>query len=119
MMTKNSCALILAAALIAATLPAAARAQVQTTAPIIVKQPKHKFEKFKGSVLSATGVAIMLQSVDNDKLVRTFQYSPKMQDKMRQIIDQGGYQYGDKVTIVTEPGSDVAVAIKGKPSKSQ
>ena len=114
-MKKIKPTLVLFAALLGAAVPALA--QVQTTAPIIVKQPKHKFDKFKGTVLSATSAVIMVQSTDNQRIVRTFQYSPKMHDKMIHIIDQGGYQYGDKVTVVTEPGSEVAVDIKGQPSK--
>jgi hypothetical protein len=113
-MRKIKPALVLSALLGAA---APALAQVQTTAPIIVKQPKHKFDKFKGSVLSATSAAIMVQGTDNQRIVRTFQYSPKMHEKMIHIIDQGGYQYGDKVTVITEPGSEVAVDVKGHPSK--
>jgi len=36
---------------------------------------------------------------------------------MQQIIDKGGYQYGDKVTILYEPATLRAMKIKGKPSK--
>jgi hypothetical protein len=36
---------------------------------------------------------------------------------MQKLFDQGGYQYGDKVEIWYMQGTDVAVRIKGKPSK--
>jgi hypothetical protein len=36
---------------------------------------------------------------------------------MQKLLDRGGYQYGDKVEIQHEAGSDVALQIKGKPSR--
>ena len=36
---------------------------------------------------------------------------------MQQILTDGGYQYDDKVEIESMPGSDIALRIKGKPSK--
>jgi hypothetical protein len=117
---KNKAKVVwLFAALAAAAFAPAAPAQVTTTAPIVLKQPKPKLEKFKGQVLSANITSIIVQSSENEKMVRTFQYTPEMRDKMLAIIDKGGYQHGDKVTVFTEPGSNVAVKIKGKPSKSQ
>ncbi len=116
-MRNKLTAVSLAAALGAAPL-AAVPAQVTTTAPIVIKQPKPKLEKFKGHVLSATIAAIIVQSSDNEKMVRTFQYSPEVHDKMLAIIQSGGYQHGDMVTVFTQPGSNVALKIKGKPSKS-
>jgi hypothetical protein len=117
-MKNNSAIVLFAAALAAAVLAPAALAQVTTTAPIVIKQPKPKLEKFKGRVLSANIASIMVQSSDNEKVVRTFQYSPELRDKMQAIIDKGGYQHGDVVTVFTDPGSNVALKIKGKPSKS-
>jgi hypothetical protein len=37
---------------------------------------------------------------------------------MQKIIDKGGYQYGDKVTVLYDPSSQKAVQVKGKPSKA-
>jgi hypothetical protein len=117
---KNKLAVSWLAAILAAAGSAGAEpAQVTTAAPVVVKQPKPKLEKFKGHVLSATIAAIIVQSSENEKMVRTFQYAPAMRDKMLAIIDRGGYQHGDMVTVFTEPGSNVAVKIKGKPSKPQ
>jgi hypothetical protein len=118
-MKNNSAIVLFAAALAAAVFAPAAPAQVTTTAPVVIKQPKPKLEKFKGRVLSANISSIMVQSSDNEKVVRTFQYSPELRDKMQAIIDEGGYQHGDVVTVFTDPGSNVALKIKGKPSKSQ
>jgi hypothetical protein len=36
---------------------------------------------------------------------------------MQQIVDKGGYQYGDKVTVLYDPTSQKALSVKGKPSK--
>ncbi len=119
MMSKTGRALLLAAGFAAAlAVPAAGRpAQIETTKPIVLKLPKHKLEKFKGVVLAANIASIMVRSRDNEKVIRTFQYSEKARAKMLEIIDKGGYQYGDKVEVLAEPGSNVAVQIKGKPSK--
>jgi hypothetical protein len=93
-------------------------AQVESGKPIKLKAPKQKLAKFKGEVLTATSVQIIVRSQDNERVVRTFSYSPKVQEQIQKIIDQGGYQHGDKVVIYHEPGSEVAVKITGKPSKS-
>lgn len=92
-------------------------AQVDTSKPIVVKQLKPKRVRFQGEVLSATPVAITVRSRENERLIRTFSYSPSVRDEMQRIIERGGYQYGDKVEIQHEAGSDVALRIKGKPSK--
>lgn len=108
-------ALLLAAALVAVGVPL--RAQVDTSKPIAIKTVKPKREKFRGEVLNATSAAITVRSQENERLIRTFTYSVEVGDKMQKIIDGGGYQYGDKVDIWYEAGSDVALQIKGKPSK--
>jgi hypothetical protein len=92
-------------------------AQVETGKPIQLKAPKKKIAKFKGEVLSMTYVQIIVRSRDNERVIRTFTYTPEMREKMQQIIDRGGYQHGDRVEIQHEPGSDVALKITGKPSK--
>ncbi len=106
-------------ALTAFAAPAFAQS-VDTSKPIPVKPAKtskSKLEVFKGQVMNATALAITVRSQDNERLIRTFTYSDALRGHMQQILDQGGYQYGDKVTIETEPGSNVALHIKGKPSK--
>jgi len=92
-------------------------AQEQTAAPIKVKAPKPKVEKFKGEVLHANMIQIIVRSAKNEKVIRTFTYTPKVKEQIMKIIDRGGYQTGDKVEIHHEAGSDVAIKIKGKPSK--
>ncbi len=112
-------AILLASALVAAAAPALAQQAVDTSHPIVVKQtkPKSTLLRFEGEVLHATSVAITVRSKDNERIIRTFSYSPQVQEQMQQIIDQGGYQYGDKIVIRYQAGSEVAQKIKGKPSK--
>ena len=38
-------------------------------------------------------------------------------EKMQQIIDKGGYQYGDRIKLEYDPQSLQVVKFKGKPSK--
>jgi hypothetical protein len=120
MFTDRRIAVFLVAAALA-FLAAPAFAQVDTSKPIVVKSnkpPKPKREVFKGEVMNATVAAITVRSQSDMRTIRTFSYSPAVSARMQQIIDKGGYQYGDKVTIETDPGSNVALQIKGKPSKS-
>lgn len=119
MTRSGASAILLAAASLAAALPTGA--QLATDKPIVVKSPKSgskpKLVKFKGEVLRCDYVSITVRSRENERLLRTFTYSPGLRGKMHKILDKGGYQYGDKVEIESEPGSDVALRVKGKPSK--
>jgi hypothetical protein len=99
-----------------ALLATGVSAQVTTEKPIKLKAPKVKILKFKGEVLSMTSVQIIVRSRENERVIVTFTYTPELREKMQQIIDQGGYQHGDWVEIHHEPGSTVAIKIKGKPS---
>jgi hypothetical protein len=115
MVNSSIRAILLGAALaLAAT---SVSAQVETGKPVHLKAPKKKIAKFKGEVLSMTNVQIIVRSLENERVIRTFTYTPEVRDKMQQIIDKGGYQHGDKVEIHHEAGTEVALKIKGKPSK--
>jgi hypothetical protein len=61
---------------------------------------------------------ITVRAKGNDLAIRTFPLSPDAAAKMQQIVDKGGYQYGDKVTVLYDPTSQRAIKIKGKPSKA-
>jgi hypothetical protein len=37
---------------------------------------------------------------------------------MQGIVDKGGYQYGDKITVLYDPASLQVIKLKGKPSKA-
>lgn len=89
----------------------------QQTRPIKLKIPKPKLEVFRGTVLSMTRAAITVQGKDNPYAMRTFSFDPKLLPKVEKILDRGGYQHGDKVTVEFLAGTDTAVKIRGKPSK--
>ncbi len=115
MLWAGGAVLLVAATLAVTALPAGG--QVDTSKPIPIKTLKPKRVTFEGEVMHANPVAITVRSKENERLIRTFGYSPKVREEMQKIIDRGGYQYGDKVQIQHEEGSDVALRIKGKPSK--
>ncbi|HVM75351.1 MAG TPA: hypothetical protein VMT75_06875 [Candidatus Saccharimonadales bacterium] len=92
-------------------------------APIVAKvlTPKPKdtgTEKFEGYVMNANLAQITVRAKGNDLGIQTFALNQDVSAKMQKIIDKGGYQYGDKVTIYYDPQSKQAVKIKGKPSKA-
>ena len=95
---------------------------VDTAVPIIVSavKPKPKptgLDKFEGSFMHANIAQITLRAKGNDLAIRTFPLSEEASAKMQKLIDKGGYQYGDKVTVFFEPATSKAMKFKGKPSK--
>jgi hypothetical protein len=95
---------------------------VDTAVPIIVNavKPKPKptgLAKFEGYVQHANIAQITVRAKGNDLSIQTFALSENAAAKMQEIVDKGGYQYGDKVTILYDPTTQKAMKIKGKPSK--
>jgi hypothetical protein len=95
---------------------------VDTAVPIIVNtvKPKPKptgLAKFEGFVQHANIAQITVRAKGNDLSIQTFSLSDAVAAKMQQIVDKGGYQYGDKVTILYDPATMKALKIKGKASK--
>jgi len=128
--TAKLAGLSVAALLVAGLVSSPARAQVpvpviapivaDTAVPIIVSAVKPKpsgLAKFEGTVMHANIAQITVRAKGNDLAVRTFTLSQVAAAKMQQIVDKGGYQYGDKVTVLYNPASLQAVKIKGKPSR--
>lgn len=117
-------AIVAAFVAILAVLPAApARAQETTGKTVTlkaktVKPAKVKLETFKGEVVRMNTVSIIVRDPKNSYIVRTFTFSPELTKKLQPLIDRGGYQPGDKVTVSFAEGSTVAQSIKGKPSKA-
>jgi hypothetical protein len=102
-------------------VPVLAPVVVDTAAPIVVKAIKPKttgLAKFEGYVVHANIVQITARAKGNDMGIMTFPLSEGLAAKMQRIVDQGGYQFGDKVTIFYDPASLKAVKIKGKPSRA-
>src|SRR6202795_2861535 len=122
MSNKNPARLLLAFCALCA-LVFSTSAQV-TTAPVIKIKPVHtqqpqlaKPAKTRFEVLHMMTTGIQVRSLVNGLEIHTFTYSDQIRDPMRKLLDQGGYQYGDKVEIQYQPGTEVALKIKGKPSK--
>jgi hypothetical protein len=122
--------LSVAALLLASLLSSPVRAQVpvpvvvpivvDTAVPIIVNAVKPKpsgLAKFEGFVMHANTAQITLRAKGNDLAIRTFTLSEAAAAKMQQVVDKGGYQYGDKVTVLYDAASEKAIKIKGKPSR--
>jgi hypothetical protein len=120
MMSNRKLALLLLAVGAAWATSTVAPAQ-EVTRPIIPIKPLHppneKPVKSRFQVLRMMTTAIQVQSVADEREIHTFAYSDQIRDQMRNLLDQGGYQYGDKVVIEYRPGTEVALKIKGKPSK--
>ncbi len=94
---------------------------IETAVPIVVatiKPNRPQFPKFEGTVINATVAQITVRAKGNDMAIQTFPLTPDASAKMLQIIDKGGYQYGDKVTVFFDPESKKALKVKGKPSKT-
>ena len=109
--------LLLAVAVVFAAATLSAQ-DVETGKPIRLKTPKPKVLKFRGEVLAATSVQMIVRSAENERVVRTFTYAPKVKEQVDKLVDENRlYQPGDKVEVHHETGSDVAIKIKGKPSK--
>lgn len=85
--------------------------------PVKTAQPKPKLDTYKGRVLVFNLAQILVQSTENEKMVWTFQYSVELRQHVVDLLNSGGYQYGDMVQVYCNPGTTVAVKIKGKPSK--
>src|SRR5260370_42059406 len=80
---------------------------VDTAVPIVGSaiKPKPKvtgLSKFEGFVMHANIAQITVPAKGNDLAIQTFPLAQGVSAKMQQIIDKGGYQYGDKVRILYE-----------------
>ena len=95
---------------------------VDTAVPIVVSivKPKPKangLAKFEGFIMHANIAQITARAKGSDLTILTFPLSEQASQKMQQIVDQGGYQYGDKITVYYNPATMEAMKFKGKPSK--
>jgi hypothetical protein len=117
----------LAAILALSASPAHAQAEAAAVAaPIIVKtidavtskpNSNAKGEWLKGEVIHADAESIVVAEQDNERMIHTFTVSPTLKDHMQAIANRGGYQYGDKVKVLHQPGQTVALKVSGKPSR--
>ncbi len=103
----------------------AAAAAANVVAPIVVKvvntvTRQHKPDGsnwLKAEVVHADSHSIIVREQSNGMAIHTFNFAPELQDKMQAMLDSGGFQYGDKISILYMPGQTVALRIHGKPSK--
>lgn len=115
-----------AAALTISAVPTGAQdsATSGVSAPVLVKpmgsaasKKNSKGDWLKAEVIHFDSNSIIVREDTNEKVIHTFTYAPELKGKMQQISDRGGYQYGDKVKILYQPGQTVALKVLGKPSK--
>jgi hypothetical protein len=102
------------------TAPIVADVVADVAVPIIVAAVKPKpsgLAKFEGFVQHSNTAQITVRARGNDMSIRTFTLSEQAAAKMQETIDKGGYQWGDKVTVLYDPNSLKAVKVKGKPSR--
>jgi len=102
---------------IAGVAAPAVHAQVDTNSPIVVRQNTPKAVWIKGNVVHADGKSIVISELNNPRALHTFTYSGKSLAVMTKVLNEGGYQVGDKVKVQYVPGSTVALDIHGRPSK--
>jgi hypothetical protein len=113
--SKSFAALFLAIGALCAT---AAPAQGQiTSAPSGNSAPEGKVTKAGFEVLHMMRTGIQVRSLVRPLEIHTFTYSDQIRTEMQNLFDHGGYKYGDKVEIQYKLGTEVALKIKGKPSK--
>jgi hypothetical protein len=74
-------------------------------------------EWLKAEVIHADALTLIVRERANGYAVHTFNFSADLQPKMQAMLDKGGFQYGDKVSILFMQGQTVALRIHGKPSK--
>jgi hypothetical protein len=94
---------------------------LDTAVPILVNAVKPKptgLSKFEGYVMNANIAQITVRAKGNDMAIQTFALSPQVSAKMQAIVDKGGYQYGDKITVLYDASNMQAMKLKGKPSKA-
>ena len=95
-------------------------AVLDTQAPMVVKTSKPKtsnLTKFVGYVQNANIAQITLRAKGNGVSIQTFSLTRPASEKMQKIVDMGGYQYGDKVTVYYDPATRKAFKFKGRPSR--
>jgi hypothetical protein len=118
--SKILASVALLAAMALACTPAGA--QMRASASIAVGHnsgtTSAKASWLKAEVIHADLHSITVREQSNDLMVHTFTYSQQLQPQIEKVMDAGGYQYGDAVSILWVPGKTVALKIHGKPSKA-
>ena len=111
---RLAAAIVLCGAALAGSAPEARAQSATSTAPQTQKVIRTRFV-----VQVMTYQSIIVHSPDDFRTMHTFAFSPGIRDQMQKLFTAGGYQYGDTVSVWYRPGTEVALKIKGKPSKSK
>jgi hypothetical protein len=97
---------------------------VNTAVPIVVSavetlvKPKpNGLGKYEGYVMHANNAQVTVRARNNEMSLETFPLTGDAATKMQTYIDQGGFKYGDKITIYYNSQFQ-AVKFKGKPSQT-
>lgn len=98
-------------------MAAPARAQMDSSGVVASKPLKVKPIWLKAEVVHVDHNSIVVREVDHPMMVHTYTFSTKMAEQMEKLQANGGFQHGDKVHILHEPGKDEALAIHGRPSR--
>jgi hypothetical protein len=104
---------------------AAAAAASAVASPIVreihkaLSKPKSAGYWLKADVIHFDSHEMIVRETANERMIHTFTYASALQPKMQTLDDKGGYQYGDQVKILYQPGQTVALEVRGKPSKPQ
>jgi len=85
----------------------------------ITPHSKTSGDWLKAEVIHFDSHSMIVREAGNERMIHTFTYSSTLQPKMQTLFDKGGYQYGDQVKILIQPGQTVALEVHGKPSKPQ
>jgi hypothetical protein len=92
-------------------------AQTAVSSPVVVQQLSPKPIWLKAEVIHFDSNAITVREVNDERMIHTFTYGPHAQSDIQKVLNNGGYQYGDKVKIRYKKGQTVALSIHGKASK--
>jgi hypothetical protein len=74
-------------------------------------------EWLKAEVIHADAVTLIVRERANEMAIHTFNFSSDLQPRMQAMLDKGGFQYGDRVSILFMQGQTVALRVHGKASK--
>ncbi len=118
-MTRNKThALLLAAAFaFCGVAPASSAPGAGAQSAPGLSPQEQKIIKTHFVVMQMTYQSLQVHGVADARELHTFTYSPAIRSKMQNILNAGGYQFGDNVVVWYKPGENVAYKIKGKPSK--
>jgi hypothetical protein len=112
--TRNLQAVALAFVFLSFAVPCVS-AQVTTAPTIIIKQPKPKYDYFRGQVVNFTPKIVTVREPKNVYNTRTFDFTPELAGK----LENRHMEPGTKITVKFLRGSSTAVRLKGKIVRTQ